>query len=147
MMEHHKIPDDGKQKPRDKEGGSKGAESQWPGHVDHWYEEIFQVSAKIPINASQNQPPISASAWMCHTEGFLESLVHTNLIKYDFQTKTEGKIESFFCRVYFFAFCTLVELVSFTFWFCDLFAFVPMNNQINCTHSAFQSAVILLSFL
>ena len=55
MMEHHKIPDDGKQKPRDKEGGSKGAESQWPGHVDHWYEEIFQVSAKIPINANHNQ--------------------------------------------------------------------------------------------
>ena len=44
MIEHHRIPDDCKKEPGDEEGGSKGAERERPGHVNHWYEEIFQVS-------------------------------------------------------------------------------------------------------
>ena len=35
MIEHHRIPDDCKKEPGDEEGGSKGAEGERPGHVNH----------------------------------------------------------------------------------------------------------------
>ena len=45
MVQHQTVPTYCKQQPGNEEGGGEAEEGEGPGHVDHGYEEIFQVPA------------------------------------------------------------------------------------------------------
>ena len=53
MSEGHKVPHHGEHQPRDVEGGAEAEDGLGPGQVNHWGEEVFQVSAIITTSLAK----------------------------------------------------------------------------------------------